>query len=74
MAERIYLEDHQQDFLRFTLRDGVIEDANLQGWLWNGKRVVNTNIKPGDFIEFEGGITLNYPVQTVSDADSQMTV
>ena len=65
---RVYLKDHGQDFLRFTLVDSVIHDANLQGRVWNGRKVINKNIKPGDIIEFEDGNTLKYPVQTVSFA------
>jgi hypothetical protein len=65
---RVYLEDHGQDFLRFTLVDGVISDANLQGSVWNGRIVRNRNLKPGSIIEFEDGNALKYPVQTVSFA------
>ena len=65
-AVRVYLEDHHQDFLSFTLRDRKIEDSNMQGYIWNGRRVMNTNIKPGDRIELEDGVTLKYPVATMS--------
>lgn len=69
MKLRIHLEDHHQDFLSFTLNDGVIEGSNMQGQIWDGKRVVNENIKPGDSIEFDDGMVLRYAVKTVSVAD-----
>lgn len=64
-AVRVYLEDHGQDLLRFTLRNWVIEDANAQGFVWNGKAVINRNIKPGDIIKFVQGGELRYPVATL---------
>jgi hypothetical protein len=65
-AVRVYLEDHGQDFTRFTLRNRIIEDADMQGTIWNGRHVANPDLKPGDLIEFADGTTFNYPVQTLS--------
>lgn len=63
---RITLEDHGQDILRFTIRDGIICESNLQTWLWYGRRITNEDIKPGDFICFDDQIKLKYPVETVT--------
>lgn len=61
-ALRIEIEDRGQDFLSFTLRNGMIEDANMQGFVWNGKKVANKRIVRGSIIRFSDGNALNYPV------------
>ena len=69
-AVRVFLEDHGQDFLRCTIREGVTEDAGAFGGWLEGKTVVNwQNLRPGDKLKFEDGSELRYPVQTVSFAD-----
>jgi len=66
----VYLEDHSQDFLEWDIEDGVvIECRPFQGWLWNGTKVHNTDIQPGDILEITvkgSRTTLNYPVERVN--------
>ena len=71
----IHFEDHGQDFLAWDIEDGVVVDCRpYQGWLWNGTKVLNTNIQPGDILEFigkDGGcLTLKYPVERVVEKAS----
>ena len=66
----VHLEDQGQDFLEWDLQDGVIVDSRpFQAWLWNGTRVHNTKIQPGDVLEItprnERRTTLKYPVLQV---------
>lgn len=65
----IVLEDHGQDFLEWDIKDGTVVGCRpFQGWLWNGTKVHNTNIQPGDMlvITTKGNrLTLNYPVERV---------
>jgi hypothetical protein len=77
---RIHLEDHGQDFHTFTLRDGKICEANLQGWCWNGARVLNETIGTGTILRLaddrfnhgQGGeLALRYPVRSVFMAPDQ---
>ncbi len=67
----VYLEDHGQDFLEWDIEDGVvIECRPFQGCLWNGTKVHNTDIQPGDILEITvrgGRTTLNYPVERVME-------
>lgn len=66
MTTRIYLEDQGQDFLSFTLTDeNRIADANLQGWVWNGRKITNTPLHAGDKIQLEGGDIIRHPIETV---------
>lgn len=69
---RVYLEDRGQDFLIWDIEDGIVVDCRpFQGWLWNGTKIHNTNIQPGDVLEITpptgGQATLNYPVKRVID-------
>lgn len=50
-ALRIHLENHGQRFHTFTLRDGVICDANAESWIWNGARVLNRTIAAGTILQ-----------------------
>ncbi len=67
--QTIYLEDHGQDFLEWDIEDGTIVDCRpFQGWLWNGTKVHNTNIQPGDILEITVAgerVKLNHPVERV---------
>lgn len=70
MKQRIFLEDHGQDFLRWDIEDGVVVDCQpFQGWLWIGTKVYNKKIAPGDILEISTKTlehtTLNYPVEKV---------
>lgn len=68
----VYLEDHGQDFLEWDIKDGVVVDCRpFQGWVWNGTRVHNTDIKPRQYliITTPDGLTrqLLYPVERVEE-------
>jgi len=71
----VYLEDHGQDFLEWDIEDGTVVDCRpFQGWLWNGTKVLNTDIRPGDILKIVpasgGELTLNYPVESVREKAS----
>lgn len=67
----ITLEDHGQDFLEWDLDEEnvVVECRPFQAWAWEGIKVLNESITPGDFLEVEladgSRATLKYPVATV---------
>ncbi len=68
----VYFEDHGQDFLEWDIEDGVVVACRpFQGWLWNGTKVLNTEIRQGDILEIippsGGRTTLNYPVEKVEE-------
>ena len=68
----VHFEDHGQDFLRCSIEDGVVVDCQpFQAWLWNGTKVLNADIKPGDILEIirtgSTVATLNYPVERVEE-------
>lgn len=68
----VYLEDHGQDFLEWDIEDGTVVDCRpFQGWLWNGTKVHNTDIQPGDILQITttDGVerTLKYPVERVEE-------
>lgn len=68
--QTIIFEDHGQDFLEWDIKDGIVVECRpFQGWLWNGTKVHNTNIRPGDILKITGrdGMrrTLNYRVEKV---------
>ncbi|MGX1496855.1 hypothetical protein ACSSV1_001891 [Labrenzia sp. MBR-25] len=66
MTTRIYLEDHGQDFLSFSLTDdNRITDANFQGQIWNGLKVENDPLRAGDLIVLEDGYVLKYPISVI---------
>lgn len=70
------LEDHGQDFTRWVLRKGVVVRCEpLQGWVWEGSRVLNRNLVPGDAVVVSPesrhlvtpparAMPLNYPVES----------
>lgn len=62
----VVIEDNGQDFLEFDIQEGrIVETRPLQGWVWNGKRVIDEHISVGDFISIwtsEGSRNLLYPV------------
>jgi hypothetical protein len=73
-ALRIHLEDHGQSLHTFTLRDGRLSEANLEGWIWNGARVLNDLVNPGTILRLAderfgdgagGELQLRYPVQSI---------
>jgi hypothetical protein len=66
----VYFEDHGQDFLEWDIEDGkVVGCRPFQGWLWEGRRVYNTSIQPGDFLNISckdgRRLTINYAVEKV---------
>ena len=68
----VYFEDHGQDLLEWDIKDGVVVDCRpFQGWVWNGTRVHNTDIKPGDILEITpptgGRARLLCPVERVAE-------
>jgi len=68
--QTVSFEDHGQDFLEWDIEGGkVVGCRPYQGWLWNGTKVHNTDIKPGDILEITLGLkertTLKYPVERV---------
>ena len=68
----VYLEDHGQDFLEWDIENGVVVSCRpFQGWLWNGTKVHNTDIQPGDILEITSvtgrRTRLNYPIERVID-------
>lgn len=76
MKQTIFLEDHGQDFLEWDIVDGwVVGCRPFQGWLWNGTKVHNTHIFPGNILEITtrsgGRTTLRYPVERVMEKASE---
>lgn len=68
------LEDHGQDFYYFEVRDKTIIKAGpYQGWVWEGKKLVNDGFEPGTVLQFEDGRTLNYPVESVAPTPNAET-
>ncbi len=70
--QTVYLVDQGQDFLEWDIEDGkVVACRPLQGWLWNGTEVHNTNIQPGDILDITTPrgrrTTLNHPVERVKE-------
>jgi hypothetical protein len=69
---RVYFDDHGQDFLEWDIQDGVVVGCHpFQGWLWNGTKVYNEDIKPGDYLQIEspgvGRTSIKYPVERVEE-------
>lgn len=70
---RVELQDEGQDFLEFDIVDGRIQATRpFQGFVWNGRRVINASIQAGDTLvlsrkEGEVGevLRLRYPVTRV---------
>jgi hypothetical protein len=63
--------DEGQDFLRWVIEDNVIIDCQpFQGWLWNGKRVLNAaTVRPGMKIIIQGSdgaAAIIHPVASVT--------
>ncbi len=47
----VRLEDHGQDFLEFDIKGGkIIATRPFQGFVWNGRQVMNTTLGVGDRI------------------------
>lgn len=70
--QTVSFEDHGQDFLEWDIKDGeVVACRPFQAWLWNGVKVHNIDISPGDILQFtdKDGVcrTLNYPVERVKE-------
>lgn len=66
----VELEDRGQDFTEFDIKDGrIIDTRPCQGWMWNGRRVDNDSLAPGDSINLDGGsseaMQLRYRVTSV---------
>ena len=71
----VFLEDHGQDFLEWDIEDGVVVACRpFQDWLWNGTKVHNTHIFPGNILEIttkEGkNLSILYPVEKVVEKAS----
>ncbi len=69
--QTIFLEDHGQDFLEWDIEDGTVVGCRpFQSWLWNGTKVHNATIQPGDTLKITpargaGRRTLIYLVERV---------
>lgn len=66
----VEMEDHGQDFLEFDIRDGrIVETRPFQGFVWNGRAVLNEAIEVGDRIVIQRAQDnprfINYPVAAV---------
>ena len=67
-------DDHGQDFLHWTLDEqGVVIDCKpLQGWVWNGARVLDfQNLAEGSLVTIvhNGDVrTIRYPLVGVKKA------
>lgn len=65
----VVLEDHGQDFLEFDIQDGRIRETRpFQGFVWDGRKVVNKTIVVGDRITLrmpDGVRNILYPVVAV---------
>ena len=35
----VHFEDKGQGFLRWAIRDGVVIESDMQGWIWEGCKV-----------------------------------
>lgn len=67
---KVYLEDRGQDFLEWDIEDGIVVGCRpFQAWMWEGTRVHNEDINPGDILSITPPgkelTTLNYPVLRV---------
>ena len=38
--QTIHFEDNGQDLLRWTVKHGIVIESNLQGWVWDGTKIV----------------------------------
>lgn len=66
----VVLEDWGQDFLEFDIKGGrIVATRPMQGWVWNGMKVVNKAIHSGRPLYLEAdaskNLRLNYPVESV---------
>ena len=67
---KVTFEDHGQDFLEWYIQNGkVVACRPFQGWLWEGTKVHNKTIQPGDILQIENQsgarLKLLYPVEKV---------
>ncbi len=68
---RVFLEDHGQDFLTWDIKDGVVVETHpLQGWLWNGTKIITKEFGPGAYLHIQlrfspEEVVLNYPVEKI---------
>jgi len=79
--QTIYFVDEGQDFLQWDINEeGVVTACRpFQGWVWCGTKVLNKDIKRGDYLKIErNGIksTLVHPVKKVKEvkACSEITM
>ena len=49
----VFFVDDGQDFLEWDINDAgeVVACRPFQGWVWNGTKVHNKDIKPGDYLD-----------------------
>jgi hypothetical protein len=71
----VELEDRGQDFLEFDIENRVIVDTRpFQGWVWNGRKVVNETFGVGDCLtraSETGKLTLKYPVVAIREMEAR---
>lgn len=79
---RIHLEDKGQDFLNFEVDETQpllqVQNANLQGSVWNGMWVLNLFLEPGDYPQLSKSpndevITLKYKVESIEEIENTYT-
>lgn len=76
-VKTIIFEDHQQDFLEWDIDvDGMVVTCRpFQGWVWEGRKVVNPDVQPGehvmillgelDYLGINEPTPMKYPVAAV---------
>jgi len=77
--QTVHLEDHGQDFLEWDIENGIVVACRpFQGWFWEGTKVHNIDIQPGDILEItlKGGerTTLNYPAERVEAREAKEVI
>lgn len=69
----IHFRDDGQDFLEWTVDNGIVTDSDLQAWVWVGTKVLNKEVEPGCSlqVQFKSGTVgmLTHPVEKVVVVD-----
>jgi len=65
----VYFEDHGQDFLEWDLDENgvVIACRPFQEGIWKGTKVLNSEIRPGEYLLIAWHRVVKYPVERVID-------
>jgi hypothetical protein len=78
MNRILHIEDHGQDFSRFTIDEygEIIETMPFQGWVWTGKFIHADTIKVGTrpFIgnsAKDKGAYLKYPITKIEEIEDE---